>query len=284
MFPTYESPVLIPAERYVHNGDIAMNVAEWPVPSPDATPMLLVHGYGSNWHTWGRVTEKLALVFHLYATDLRGMGRSGRFGKNSRRQTWADDIAQLIGKLGDRPVMLVGHSLGGWVTAAVAAKHPELVSKAVLVEPYSGMQSEVNKQERARRQEHREQQAELIRSAVTPDDLVPAVRERYAQASEDSVMRIARMWFELDPVLETSLNSRSGDSETFDEMFSAIECPTLIIRGAVEKGGILSDEESDRLTRLIPHSRALSWPRIGHSPHIARNHDFIRAVTRFHAE
>jgi pimeloyl-ACP methyl ester carboxylesterase len=92
------------------------------------------------------------------------------------------------------------------------------------------------------------------------------------------------MWFELDPVLETGLTSPSGELETFDDMFSAIQCPTLIIRGAVEKGGILSDGESDRLTRLIPDSQTLSWPKVGHSPHIARNHDFIRALKRFHPE
>ena len=272
---------MIPTERYIHNGDIALNVAEWHSPSPDATPMVFAHGYGSNRHTWGRVTEKLAETLHLFSVDLRGMGRSGRFGKAVRRQTWADDIARLIPKLVGRPVVLVGHSLGGWVAAAVAAQRPELVAKTVLVEPYSGAQSEVNKQERARRIEHRERRANLIRTATTPGDLAPAVREQYAEASEDSIGRIARMWFELDPILETGLTSPSGEAETFEEMFSAIECPTLIVRGAVEKGGILSDEESDRLTRLIPDSRTLSWPRVGHSPHIARNHDFIRAVKRF---
>ena len=286
---TREIPIVKYSERYVHTGEIAMNVAEWPAPPPSASSpvapvMVLIHGYGSNWHTWGRVTDRLAQDFHLYAVDLRGMGRSGRFGMSPGRQVWADDVAVLTGRLSDRPVTLIGHSLGGWVAAAVAAQHPELVSKAVLVEPYSGAHSGVRREERARRDEHRERQAELIRSAITPADLIPAVRERYVDASEDSVQRIARMWFELDPILETGLTRPSDDTETFDEMFSAIRCPTLIVRGAVEKGGIMSNEEVARVAALIPDSRDLYWPRVGHSPHIARNHDFIRAVKRFHAE
>ena len=152
-------------ERYVHTGDVALNVAEWPAPSAGAQLLMLVHGYGSNWHTWGRVTDGLAKVFHLHAVDLRGMGRSGRVGRSLRRQVWADDLALLLGELSDRPAVLGGHSLGGWVVAAVAAQHPELVAKAVLVEPYSGARSEVHRQERARRQAHRERRAELIRSA-----------------------------------------------------------------------------------------------------------------------
>ena len=271
-------------ERYVHTGKIALNLAEWNTPSLEAPVLVLVHGYGSNWNTWGRVVDKLAAEFKLYAVDLRAMGRSGRYGKGSSRQTWADDIADLIPKLSNSPVYLVGHSLGGWVTAAVAAEHPELVSKAVLVEPYSGANSEVRRQARQRPPEQRSLRAQQIRDSATPNDLLPAVAEQYYGASEDSIRRIAQMWFQMDPALEEGPISRAEDTEMFDDMFSSIQCPTLMINGDVDKGGILSDEESERVIGLIPNSRLLTWPKVGHSPHIARNHDFIRATKRFWAE
>jgi pimeloyl-ACP methyl ester carboxylesterase len=271
-------------ERYVHSGKIALNVAEWDTPSLEAPVLVLVHGYGSSWNTWGRVVDKLSAEFKLYAVDLRAMGRSGRYGTGSSRQTWADDIADLIPKLSDNPVYLVGHSLGGWITAAVAAEHPELVSKAILVEPYSGANSEVRKQARQRPPELRSLRAQQIRDAATPNDLVKSVAEQYGGASEDSIRRIAQMWFQMDPALEEGPISRAEDTETFDDMFSSIQCPTLMINGAADKGGILSKKESERVIRLIPNSRLLTWPKVGHSPHIARNHDFIRATKRFWAE
>jgi pimeloyl-ACP methyl ester carboxylesterase len=271
-------------ERYVHTGQIALNVAEWPAPSPDSPALILVHGYGSNWHTWGRVVDKLSTQFHLLALDLRAMGRSGRMLPASERQTSADDVVAAIPKLSDRPMLLVGHSYGGWITAAIAAQHPELVSKIVLVEPYTGANSEVRKKERMERHEKRVERAGQIRAARTPDDLIPMVEARYAGASEDSIRRIAQMYFELDPVLEEGRMSPREDNDTFDDLFTGIACSTLIIRGAVENGGIMSDEESDRVEGLVPNSRVLSWPRVGHSPHIARNHDFIRAIKRFWAE
>ncbi|MBT6708002.1 MAG: alpha/beta hydrolase [Chloroflexi bacterium] len=273
-------------ERYVHTEKIALNVAEWDAPAAAATApvLVLVHGYGSNWNTWGRVVDKLAAEFKLFAVDLRGMGRSGRYGKGSSRQTWADDIADLIPRLSNVPVYLVGHSLGGWVTAAVAAEHPELVSKAILVEPYSGANSEVRKQARQRPSEERGRRAREIRDAATPNDLIQAVAEQYEGASEDSIRRIAQMWFQMDPALEEGPISRAEDTETFDDMFSSIECPTLMIAGAADKGGIMSKEESERVIGLIPDSRLLTWPKVGHSPHIARNHDFIRATKRFWTE
>ena len=271
-------------ERYVHTGNVALNVAEFDSPSADAPVMVLVHGYGSNWNTWGRVVDKLAAEFHVFAVDLRAMGRSGSYGKGSSRQTWADDIAAVIPKLSDEPVYLIGHSLGGWVTAAVAAAHPELISKAILVEPYSGANSEVRKEARKRPAEERGLRAQQIRDARTPEDLIPAVTEQYAGASEDSIKRIAVMWFQMDPALEEGPVSSREDEEPFDDMFSSIKCPTLMINGASDKGGILSEEESERVAGLIPDIRVLTWPKVGHSPHIARNHDFIRATKRFWAE
>ncbi|NQW19858.1 MAG: alpha/beta hydrolase [Chloroflexi bacterium] len=271
-------------QRYVHTGKIALNVTEWEAPSPDSPTMVLIHGYGSNSNTWGRVVDKLALEFHLFTLDLRGMGRSGRYGVASTRQTWADDVADIIPALSNQAVFLVGHSLGGWVTAAVTSKYPTLVSKAVLVEPYSGANSEVRKQIRERPPERRSARAQQIRLATTPKDLISAVSDQYYGASDDSIQRIANMWFQMDPVLEEGPISRSEDSETFDGLFSAINCPTLVIIGAADKGGILSEEEAKRVVGLIPDARLISWPKVGHSPHIARHHDFIRAVARFWRE
>ena len=109
-------------ERYVHTGKIALNVAEWDAPSPEASVLVLVHGYGSNLNTWGRVVDKLATEFKLFAVDLRAMGRSGRYGKGSSRQTWADDMADLVAQryfagdrsdIDDTPGLLANHLLRG---------------------------------------------------------------------------------------------------------------------------------------------------------------------------
>ena len=98
-------------ERYIHTGKIALNLSEWAAPTPNPPPILLLHGYGSNSQTWGRVTDKLSRSFHLFALDLRGMGRSGRYGRNSVRQTWADDVISAIKIITSKPIMIIGHSL-----------------------------------------------------------------------------------------------------------------------------------------------------------------------------
>lgn len=270
-----------PTQFFVHTGKVALSVKKWESPLHHATVLILIHGYGSNSETWGRVVDKLSKAFELFTIDLRGMGRSGRYGKKSVRQTWADDVASAIAVLAKEPVVLVGHSLGGWVSAAIAAQYPDLISKAILVEPYTGAYSGVRKQSRQRPQSDRKTRAELIRSALTPKDLQQAVAKEYEGASDDSVRRIAKMWFEMDPDLEERPLSKSEETETFDDIFNSIECPTLIIQGSPDKGGILTDQETARVADLIGDSHVLKWPRVGHSPHIARDHDFVRAVKQF---
>jgi 2-hydroxy-6-oxonona-2,4-dienedioate hydrolase len=268
-------------ERYVHTGQIALNVAEWDAPSPEAPTMVLVHGYGSSWQTWGRVVDKLSTMFHLFAIDLRAMGRSGRLLPGVERQAWVDDVAAALPIISDKPVILVGHSLGGWIIASLASQHPDLVSKLILNDPYSGAHSEVREQERQERHEQKAIRADQIQAARTPEDLAPMVAARYGVVSEFSTKLIAMNYFQLDHVVERLRSNPAEDHDMFEGMFRAIQCPVLLIRGAVDKGGIMSDEEADRVIDLIPDAQHLSWPRVGHSPHIARNHDFIRATKRF---
>ena len=177
--------------------------------------------------------------------------------------------------------MIIGHSLGGWVASAVSAQCPELISKVVLVEPYSGANSEVRKQAAKRPPTQRSLRAKQIRNASRPEDLSIAVSKQYPGVSEDSIKRIAHMWFQMDPGLEEAPVSSSEETETFHEIFRNIKSSTLIINGSVLEGGILSEKETARIAGLIPDSRVLFWPKVGHSPHIARNHDFIRAIQRF---
>ena len=119
----------MPATQFfVHTGKVALSVMKWDSPLHHATVLILIHGYGSNSETWGRVVDKLSQAFQLFTIDLRGMGRSGRYGKKSVRQTWADDVASAIPVMASERVVLVGHSLGGWIVAAISAQHPELIS------------------------------------------------------------------------------------------------------------------------------------------------------------
>ena len=88
-------------------------------------------GTGETAENWDVVAAALQPSRTVYAVNLRGHGASDWPGEYSI-QAMADDVAGLLRQLDDRPVDLVGHSLGGLVACAVASAQPESVRRLVL--------------------------------------------------------------------------------------------------------------------------------------------------------
>lgn len=94
------------------------------------TPILLVHGIRLSSACWGRVSEHLTPRHPVLAIDLPGHGR-----RRDERFTLPGAVEAVragIDELGGT-ALVVGHSLGGIVTAATTAAHPDQVAGAVLV-------------------------------------------------------------------------------------------------------------------------------------------------------
>lgn len=108
----------------------------------DADPeLVLLHGGAQNAHTFDTVA--LALGRPLVALDLPGHGHSDAapFGP-SAVVSHARDIATALDQLLDRPLPLVGMSLGGLTALLVAAERPDLVSALVLIDITPGVNAQ----------------------------------------------------------------------------------------------------------------------------------------------
>ena len=96
--------------------------------------VILIHGYGQNRYAWHlpkrSMTNHLARAgFDVFNLELRGHGRSGHLGAkapHSADDYVREDLPSAIDKVqqinGGAPVFLVGHSLGGLVSYAVAPR------------------------------------------------------------------------------------------------------------------------------------------------------------------
>lgn len=97
---------------------------------------VLVHGV-TGWHrTWWRVGPALAdLGWRVVAVDQRGHGHSPRIDGRTDVTELAWDLATTIDGLGAPVDALIGHSLGGAVSAELAFTRPELVRRLVMEDP-----------------------------------------------------------------------------------------------------------------------------------------------------
>ena len=117
-----------------HHFDLADSRVHY-LTAGQGAPLVLLHGWPQTCHAWHKVVPALARRFRVIAPDLRGLGDSSRPRDGFDKQTVARDIAQLLRSgLGIDSAHVVGHDWGGPVAFALAAFHPGLVSRLVMLD------------------------------------------------------------------------------------------------------------------------------------------------------
>ena len=98
----------------------------------DAPPIVMTHGWGCNSTEWFYPKKDLAGRFRLILWDEPGLGLSKKPDNNDYRlEKLAADLAAVLAFAGDRPAILVGHSIGGMIILTLCKVFPELLERRV---------------------------------------------------------------------------------------------------------------------------------------------------------
>ncbi len=137
----YDGPPMVERVAVDVGGGRRLSALRWKTADPE---LVLLHGGAQNAHTWDTVA--LALDRPLLAVDLPGHGHSDGPGPLAEGQLSAEanavDVATAVRRLAPGAAAVVGMSLGGLTTIALARHAPELVRKVVLVDVLPGIKGE----------------------------------------------------------------------------------------------------------------------------------------------
>ena len=111
-------------------------------------PVVCLHGFPLDHSIWKPLVPYLEAQAHLIFPDLRGHGRSPMLSEPYTMQDMAEDVLKLIDNLGFSKVLLVGHSMGGYVALQFARSFPERLMGLILVASHPFSDSPANKQGR----------------------------------------------------------------------------------------------------------------------------------------
>jgi pimeloyl-ACP methyl ester carboxylesterase len=128
-----ESAVLVDGpwtHRDINANGVRLHIAE----AGTGPLVLLLHGFPQFWWAWRNQLEALAAAgFHAVAPDLRGYGASDKPPRGYDAPTLAADVAGIVRALGERDAVIVGHDWGGQLAWSVAALHPAVVRRLVVL-------------------------------------------------------------------------------------------------------------------------------------------------------
>mmetsp|Transcript_28751 Transcript_28751/g.80959 ORF Transcript_28751/g.80959 Transcript_28751/m.80959 type:complete len:730 (-) Transcript_28751:443-2632(-) len=100
----------------------------------DAPALLLVHGFGAFGEHWrGNVQQLADAGYRVFAPTYPGYGRSEKTMTAYSQNIWTDFLRDFVLEIVGEKVVVAGNSIGGFLSASIAADHPELVAGLVLL-------------------------------------------------------------------------------------------------------------------------------------------------------
>jgi pimeloyl-ACP methyl ester carboxylesterase len=98
----------------------------------EGQPVMLVHGFGEDHRVWDRQAPELEKRFRLLLPDLPGSGESELLPDVSM-ENMAEALHAILQQEGIESLVMLGHSMGGYVTLAFAEKYPDMLQAFGLV-------------------------------------------------------------------------------------------------------------------------------------------------------
>lgn len=96
-------------------------------------PVIFIHGLAGSVRWWKHNIAELAKHFQVYLIDLPGFGSMGSFIRKIPLEQIDAWVVALLKTLQINRAYFIGHSMGGYICIQIAAAHPEMVKKLILV-------------------------------------------------------------------------------------------------------------------------------------------------------
>lgn len=219
---------------------------------PGGDPILLVHGIGMGHAVYDRFIAILQDHRDVLAIDLPGFGDAPDPERAGSIPETADFLAEALRAHGIRSIVAAGHSMGAQVVAELAARHPDLVSRAVLIAPT------VNASERGLRMQTLRMLEDFLRGKTVGVMLKGAVA--YA--------RTGLVWYvrKLRPTLEHRI----------ERVLPAVAQPALVLCGSEDS--LCPRPWAVRVASLLPAGELRGITGRGHEVLIASGEPAARIV------
>lgn len=285
-------PRRVPELERVRVRGLHFQLYRWP--ARDADPIVLVHGWGDTGETFQFLVDHLALDRAVIAFDCRGFGRTEWPNDGYWFPDYLADIDALLDRIApERPVDLVGHSMGGNIVMLYAGIRPARVKRLVSLEGF-GMQRTTPDQAPARYRQWLDEIKDGS-SFSTYDDLEHFARilaRRNPRTSPERIEFIARSWarrrddgrieLRADP-RHKLINPMLYQREQAEACWRAITAPLLFVSAGESDFARRYAEEisNERLRELFREVTPALVPEAGHMLHHERPDAVARLLEDF---
>ncbi|NKF21406.1 alpha/beta fold hydrolase [Solimonas marina] len=239
--------------------------------------IVLVHGLGANRAFWYPVGTQLAQRYRVTLYDLRGHGYSEKPSKGYTATEQADDLLDLLDRLGIERAALVGHSYGGAIALEAAIAAPQRFSHLALldtrvqrlqpqlrlsdVDHLTAFEQAVAKQDGDGWDEEPEVGMRFLEAAARHKvaGIELGVRDAFTPFGEGrGGIRAAKQWLALLDGTSLAADFRTPGADVVQ--YAKLTMPCLLQYAGHTRAG----RSADALMRYLPDARFIDVPQAGH--------------------
>ncbi|NCO74728.1 MAG: alpha/beta hydrolase [Cyanobacteria bacterium] len=232
------------------------------------TPIILLHGFDSSLLEFRRLLPLLSKNHQVWALDLLGFGFTERkLSINYSPENIKNHFKEFWAKMIQKPVILIGASMGGATAIDLTLSYPEIIEKLILLD--SGG---------------------LIKQPIISKFIIPPLDYFATEFLKNLKVRQSiskTAYFNPNFATEDALQcsalhllcnnwnkalisfTKSGGYGSFSHQLKNIKKPTLIIWGENDK--ILGIKSANKFQEMIPHSKLIWVKNCGHVPHLEQS-------------
>lgn len=212
--------------------------------------IVFLHAFPLNRIMWEPQIEALRGPFDVIAPDMRGHGASDVTEGRVSMEMMADDVQALVTSLDLGPVVLVGLSMGGYVSLEFARKYPESLRALVLADTRATADTDEAREGRYKMIEEVAANGPIV---VSEAMLPKLLSEETAEKDAALVASVRRMIETTSPVGLVGAIAGMAERQDSTAVLPTIAVPTLVIVGDEDK--VTTRSDADAMASAIPGAR-----------------------------
>ncbi len=221
-------------------------------------PLMLVHGFPLNRTIWRPLVPLLESKFRMVLPDLRGFGQSPVPEGTYSMRLLAEDLRALLDTLKIEKVVLVGHSMGGYVSLAFAQAYPHRLAGLAMV---SSQAAADNPEVRASRSLWDKVIEETKRRGLKP--LAESMSKRLT-CQPDLVAPLRELILKCNPQGVIGALKGMAERPNAQEWLSSIVVPAVVIAGSED--AIIPPDRPKVMTQLLGRAWLVEVSGAAHMP------------------